>query len=353
MTETTSTSTNHKKYWLFQFAFWGGYWLLNLIFVAAWGYSSSLMNSIFFCLSLLMFFFTHGLRFTYKRFFREQSTLRVSLHLLWVLPLASVAIQFILFGLIHLRLQINPALAQEMQTASVGSFIGYSINTCIMLILWCLIYLLRAEWIKRRQTERSHWENQIKLRDIELQFLRSQINSHFLFNALNNIRALILEDAQAARQGLNDLATLLRGLMHSEAKITVSLREEVEWVKGYLALESLQFEQRLTFELTIDPTLGEAQLPPLLLQTLVENAIKHGIARRRLGGNIRIVAKPISSSHWQLQVENPIAELPIKDESNGIGLKNARDRLFAAFGNNAKLDLHFSETVMATAEMPL
>ncbi len=349
----TSLGTNHKKYWLFQLAFWGGYWLLNIVFVTAWGYASVLMNSIFAILSLLMFGFTHGLRFLYKRFFHQKSLAYICLQLLWLLPVASVVIQFILYGIIYMTLQTNPALGQGLQNSSAGSFIGYSINTCIMLILWCLVYLFRAEWVKRRQMETAHWENQVKLRDIELQFLRSQINSHFLFNALNNIRSLILEDTQAARQGLTDLATLLRGLMHSDASLTVSLRDEVEWVKGYLALEALQFEQRLSYELAIETELLDAQLPPLLLQTLVENAIKHGIARRRLGGKIRVSAKPVSSNRWQLQVENPTAELPAEYESNGIGLKNARDRLSAAFADNARLELQFSGTVVATVEMPL
>lgn len=343
---------NHKKYWLFQLAFWGGYWLLDIILVAALGYSSVLINSIFAILSLLMFGFTHALRFLYKQFFQQKSLAHLCLQLLWLLPLASVVIQFILFGIIYMTLQSNPDLGQGIQQSSAGSFVVYSMNTCIMLILWCLVYLFKAEWAKRRQIEKTHWENQVKLRDIELQFLRSQINSHFLFNALNNIRSLILEDTQAARQGLTDLATLLRGLMHSEAKLTVSLRDEVEWVKGYLALEALQFEQRLSYELAINPELLDAQLPPLLLQTLVENAIKHGIARRRLGGKIRISADSISFNRWRLQVENPTAELPMEHESNGIGLKNARDRLFAAFDHNATLELHFSGTVIATAEMP-
>ena len=346
-------NSSHKKYWIFQLVFWGGYWLLNLVFVTAWGYSSVLMNSIFLTLSVLMLSFTHGLRFLYKRFFSQKSLIYLCLQLLWLLPLASMIIQLILFGIIYMALQTDPALGQGLQQSSAGSFIGYSINTCIMLILWCLVYLFRAEWVKRRQMETAHWQNQIKLRDIELQFLRSQINSHFLFNALNNIRSLILEDAQAARQGLNDLATLLRGLMHSDSKLTVSLREEVEWVKGYLALEALQFEQRLSYELVINPDLLDAQLPPLLLQTLVENAIKHGIARRRLGGKIRISADSISSNRWRLQVENPTAELPSEQESNGIGLKNARDRLMAAFADNASLQLQFSGTVIATVEMPL
>lgn len=349
----TSIGINHKKYWLFQLAFWGGYWLLNIIFVTAWGYSSVLINSVFAILSLLMLGFTHSLRFVYKRFFHQKNLAYLCLQLLWLLPVASVVIQLILFGIIYMTLQSNPALGQGLQQSSAGSFIGYSINTCIILVLWCLVYLFRAEWAKRRQMETAHWENQVKLRDIELQFLRSQINSHFLFNALNNIRSLILEDAQAARQGLTDLATLLRGLMHSDARLTVSLRDEVEWVKGYLALEALQFEQRLSYELAIDTELLDAQLPPLLLQTLVENAIKHGIARRRLGGKIRISAESISSSCWRLQVENPTAELPAENESNGIGLKNARERLFTAFADNARLDLQFSGTVTATVEMPL
>lgn len=317
----TSIGINHKKYWLSQLVFWGGYWLLNIIFVTAWGYSSVLMNSVFAILSLLMFGFTHSLRFLYKRFFHQKSLAYICLQLLWLLPLASTFIQLILFGIIYMTLQTNPALGQSLQNSSAGSFIGYSMNTCIMLILWCLVYLFRAEWVKRRQMEKAHWENQVKLRDIELQFLRSQINSHFLFNALNNIRSLILEDTQAARQGLTDLATLLRGLMHSDTKVTVSLRDEVEWVKGYLALETLQFEQRLSYELTIDTELLDAQLPPLLLQTLVENAIKHGVARRRLGGKIRISATLASSNCWRLRVENPTAELPAEQESNGIGLK--------------------------------
>lgn len=344
---------NSKKYWLFQSGFWGGYWLLNMVFVAAWGYKSSIMAIIFSILSLLMFTFSHGLHFVYKQYFHQKPILHISLQLLWLLPGASVLIQFLLFGIIYLIITSNPETAQGIQPASTGSFIGYSMNTCIMLVLWCLAYLLRAEWVKRRNTERHYWQNQIQLREMELHFLRSQINSHFLFNALNNIRSLILEDTQAARQGLSDLATLLRGLMQIESKPKVSLRDELEWVKGYLALETLQFEQRLQYEFTIAPELLDAELPPLLLQTLVENAIKHGVARRKSGGTIYIRAITQTNNRWQLQVENPVAELPADHQGNGIGLKNTRDRLSAAFGDNAQLNLHIANTVIVTVEMPL
>jgi LytS/YehU family sensor histidine kinase len=269
-----------------------------------------------------------------------------------VLPLSAVLVQIVVGVTAFLAIRLyQPSL--PIGPASVGAFVGYAMNTTIILMVWCLVYLLHAEWTKRRLAEREHWENEIRLRDLELQFLRSQINSHFVFNALNNIRSLILEDTEAARRALTDLAALLRGLMNNEAKATVSLREETEGVKGYLALEALQLERRLTYELDVAPELLDARLPPLLLQTLVENAIKHGIARRRSGGCVRISAAALPASRWRLRVENPPAELPAAHEGSGIGLRNARARLEAAFGDRATLELTSGSNVLATAEMPL
>ena len=131
------------------------------------------------------------------------------------------------------------------------------------------------------------------------------------------------------------------------------VEHEIELVKGYLALERLQLENRLHLDLAIDPALQEARLPPLLLQTLVENAVKHGIARRLEGGTVRISATPLAPDRWQLQVENPVGELPDSHEGHGIGLRNARERLRAAFGELAKLDLTVASTARATAELPL
>jgi LytS/YehU family sensor histidine kinase len=348
------TAGTSRRYWVFQIGFWGGYWLLNLIFATAYGYSALLINLTFALLSILMLGLTHLYSRVYRKWFPEKSIASISLHLLWLLPLSAMALQFILYGIIYSAFQIFPAWnGAGLAPASMGAFIVYSINTCIILIVWCLVYLLRAEWTRRRRAEREHWQNEVKLREVELQFLRSQINSHFLFNALNNIRALILEDAHAARQALTDLAVLLRGLMHNETKLTVALRDEIAWVKGYLALETLQFEQRLAYDLHVEDQVMDAQVPPMLLQTLVENAIKHGIARRRAGGIIRISAVALTPSRWQLLVENPTAELPASHQGNGIGLKNARDRLQAAFGTEASLDLVCSSTVIATANMPL
>lgn len=356
---TVTDNTPSKLYWRFQLGFWGGYWLLNLVYARVWGYSSFSYDGLFVVLSVLLFGLTHGYRRLYTRYGRQKSVAALCLHLAWLLPASAVLLQMLFGAFASAWVRFFPAVdpaaiaTRYSDMRYTDALVGYVINTTIILMLWCLITLLRIEWLRRRNAEREYWQNELRLREAELQFLRSQINSHFLFNALNNIRSLILEDPQSARQAVTDLATMLRGLMHSEARTTVSLRDEVELVKGYLALESLQFEQRLSFELNIDPRLQEAQVPPLLLQTLVENAVKHGIARRSQGGAIRISATSLPDKRWCLQVENPPAELPANRESNGIGLKNARSRLQAAFGELASLELAQAHTVLARAEMPM
>ncbi len=340
------------RYIKVQLIFWSFYFLINLLFVGVWGYYNHSSLFIFLLLSLLLGVASHGLRGLYHRYAHSMPTLHLGLHLLWLLPIAALGVQTLLHITIYLFLQITGP-SNNIQPVTVGSFIGYSMNTGIMLMLWSILYLFYREFKQRRETEIAHWRDQAKLRDMELQFLRSQINSHFLFNSLNNVRSLILEDPHAARQGLSDLATLLRGVLQTENKMTVSLREELEWVRGYLALESLQFEQRLSVEFDIDDALLDEKIPPLLLQTLVENAIKHGIARRRSGGRIHISARQILPSQWQLVITNPAAELPAEHAGNNVGLANTRARLAAAFGDRARFDLTLGISVTARVDLPM
>ena len=345
-------SPQANRYIKVQLFFWSAYFLVNLVFVGVWGYYSHTGLLIFLLLSLLLGFASHGLRKLYHRFAHTMSALQLGLHLVWLLPATALAVQTLLHAVIYIAITIvGPG--DNIQPISAGSFIGYSMNTCIMLMLWSILYLFHREFKQRRETEIAHWRDQVKLRDMELQFLRSQINSHFLFNSLNNLRSLILEEPHAARQGLSDLATLLRGVLQADNKVTVSLREELEWVRGYLALESLQLEDRLHCHFAIDDALLEQKVPPLLLQTLVENAIKHGIAKRRTGGYIRITAQRVSPSEWQLMITNPHADSPGKHAGNSVGLNNTRARLAAAFGDQAYFVLLLGDPVIARVDLPL
>jgi len=350
----TEKLTSSRQYYLAQSLFWGGYLLLNLMFMGLYfnqvSWTSILVSTV---LSVLLFGASHGLRFLFHKYAKEWNLTKTSLNLAWLLPFAAVLVQTLLFVIIGFGIYALALSTAGLQRYTFGTFMGYTMNTCIMLVLWSTFYLLRVELRKRRHAEVAQLQLQLALKDAELQFLRGQINSHFLFNALNNLRSLIREDAERARAGLNDLAALLRGLLQIDAVKKVKLREELEWVKGYLALEALQFENRLQTEFNIDNQLLDQELPPLILQTLVENAVKHGIAARRAGGTIHISASKMNARSWQLVVPNPLPERTSPHAGNGIGLDNARQRLRLAYGERDTLKLETGEHVTACVELPL
>jgi len=337
-----------------QILFWGAYFVLNILFMRLWGAPlTPFLVGMFLGLSIVLGITSHGFRYLYKTRAKNWSPLKTSLHLIWLIPIAALSAQAIITSLIFLISSLIPKVTAGAQPVSTGGLLSYAINYCILFALWSTIYLLRAEFHKRRNSEIAHWQLQAQLKENELQFLRSQINSHFLFNAINNLRSLVKEDAEGARDGLASLSVLLRGLLQSDGQQLVTLRDEMECVSGYLSLESLQFENRLTTTIDIDESLLTAKLPPLILQTLVENAVKHGIAARRSGGHLQIIIKKINLTHWQLKVINPLPEFQPAHQGNKIGLRNARERLQIAFEGNAGLRLNIDEQVTATVEIPL
>jgi LytS/YehU family sensor histidine kinase len=351
--KSSTTANNSSLYLLTQVIFWGGYGTLNLLLMGLAAPLSPLLTGIFMLLSLLLALSSHGLRWLYKRYGHQLSPGILALHLGWLLPLVALATQLLLYGLTWAVIISLPTVPEGMQHSNLGSFFLYTANTAIMLFLWSILYLLRAEFIKRRNTEIDHWRLQAEVKARELDFLRSQINSHFLFNALNNLRAMVREDSERARNGLADLSVLLRGILQSDDRTLVRLQEELEWVRGYFALEALQFEDRLIVSEAIDETLLSAQLPPLLLQTLAENAIKHGIAARRNGGTVTISARTLNDSQWELCVTNPLPEFAAAHAGNGVGLSNARERLSLAFGEQATMKLELTDQARVQVVMPL
>lgn len=336
-----------------QIIFWGSYCLLNIVFIGLWGMFSPFFLAIFFVLSVLLGLASHGLRYLLKNYAATLSFGRIFLHLLWLLPITALATQAVLHALIYGLAAIALFAAENTQPATIGGFFGYSINTAIMLLLWTILYLLRREFNQRRGAQIAHWRLQAQIKENQLDFLRSQINSHFLFNAINNVRALITEDSEAARAGLANLSVLLRGILQGDKQQLVRLSEELEWVRGYLALEALQLEDRLQCEWHIDPAVLSAELPPLALQTLVENAIKHGIAARREGGVLCVRAHQLNNSVWTLEVTNPLPDTQPEHQGNKIGLHNLRERIKIAYGDAASVQLTITDHATAQIKIPL
>jgi two-component system LytT family sensor kinase len=171
--------------------------------------------------------------------------------------------------------------------------------------------------------------------DAELRALRSQINPHFLFNALNTIGFLIQTAPSRAQATLLKLTALLRAVLHSSGS-AILLGDEIDVVSAYLEIEQARFEERLRVVIDVPDDARRVRVPPLVVQPLVENAIKHGIARSRSGGEVRVVAR-IDGSSLSISVSNS-GTLPAF-RNRGIGLSNVEQRLRHQYGEKARLSL--------------
>jgi len=198
-------------------------------------------------------------------------------------------------------------------------------------IVWTLLYVAIT-------TTRRALEMRLRLREAELRALEAQVNPHFLFNSLNTIRGMIVEDPAIAQDMVTRLANILRYSLQRERTYTVPLSREMEIVADYLAIESIRFDDRLAVRFEIEPAAREAQVPSMLVQTLVENAVKHGIGTLASGGEI-VIRASIQKGALALEVVNSGQLAAPKDGATQIGLTNARERLRLLYGGKASLKL--------------
>jgi sensor histidine kinase YesM len=205
---------------------------------------------------------------------------------------------------------------------------------------WLLIYIGYHQLQGVRRAEAEKWRLELAVRETELSALRSQLNPHFLFNSLNSLRGLVTEDPARAQEAITGLAGLLRHTLQLSRVATTSLDRELEATEHYLELEALRFESRLHYEIDVDERARPHSVPPMLIQTLVENAIKHGISRLPEGGAVRIEARK-DCDDLHLRVTNT-GTLAGSGERLGIGLANSLERLRLAFGERVRLELRQS-----------
>jgi len=203
-----------------------------------------------------------------------------------------------------------------------------------------------------RITQERH-EREIREREMgrlateaELRALRAQINPHFLFNALTTIGYLIQTAPPRALQTLLRLTSLLRGVLRSEGEFT-TLGRELDLIEAYLDIERARFEQRLRVSIDVPARLRHIRLPPLVLQPLVENAVKHGVAQRSAGGDVTILARiesdPAGVRQLTVRIEDTGAGVSIdvlqRGREQGVGLRNVERRLQGQYGSGASLSI--------------
>lgn len=234
---------------------------------------------------------------------------------------------------------------------TLGIAIILVFNLSIVIIGWSLMYFLFKFFINLKGSEIEKWKLEAAVKDAELIALKSQINPHFIFNSLNNIRSLVIENPEKSRDMITHLSDLLRYSIQFNNREKVSLEQELEVVQNYLNLESIQFEDRLEYSLEIKPETLELKVPPMAVQLLVENAIKHGISNLPKGGIINIKSY-LDQQNLIVEVLNT-GQINDRSKGTGIGLKNASDRLKLLFGKISDLQINNLDSSMVQAKFKI
>ncbi len=223
-----------------------------------------------------------------------------------------------------------------------------------LILIWLSTYYIwhYIELGSKNEIQKARLEGLVK--ELELKTIKSHINPHFIFNALNSIRALVDENPERARTAITELSNILRSSMQAEKMETVPFERELNIVKDYLALEHIRFEDRLQIEYDIDEDTLDQPVPPMMLQTLVENAIKHGIGKQKNGGLIRVISDYRDNNH-ELIVQNTGQINGNSSDGDGFGLNSTRNRLKLLFGGKAAFTISNidGDMVEAKVKMPV
>jgi len=228
--------------------------------------------------------------------------------------------------------------------------VGIYYNT-LLIAIWMLIYIVYHYVEKNRNDQFDRLKLESTVKELELKTIKSHINPHFIFNSLNSIRALVDENPKRARRAITELSNILRSSMQAEKSETVTLEREMDIVKDYLALEQMRFEERLKIEFEIDDDTLQQQVPPMMLQTLVENAIKHGVSKQIKGGVVRVIAE-FKDNDLELRVQNT-GQLSPTPNGEGFGIKSTQDRLNLMYQGKAVFDIRNLGTAMVESKVSI
>ncbi|WP_241695527.1 sensor histidine kinase [Winogradskyella litoriviva] len=255
--------------------------------------------------------------------------------LLW--PMLNIPINYFMGRPIELT------LVQKL--TNVPHFLAYFVVWLFVVLTLKLVYYINTIKLRQLQLETN-------LKESQLNTLKGQINPHFMFNSLNNIRGLMLEDVDKARGMLTNLSETLRYSLTKSEVNSIALEDELEMVENYVEISKIQFENRLKFESNIESDTLNIQIPPMIIQMLVENALKHGISNLKSGGIVKL-STIIENNQLQIKVANS-GTLQKSNNSTHLGLQNIKKRLELLYGKDASFTLNeIEKEVIATIKMPL
>lgn len=345
--------TKNYRYWLCQVGGWGALFLTYTFF-----YITLIKKDIpnfylflFFQVALGLVT-THFMRSVIRQFDFLQKNITKQIIYFLITTVIFAAVYGALTVTIERSINASAGLP-EPKDAFVVQAGRESFSNLFILIIWNFIYFVYHYYERNRRQEVDTLRLQALVKELELATIKSHINPHFIFNALNSIRALVDENPQRARTAITELSNILRSSMQVEKLETVPLQKELNIVKDYLALEQMRFEERLKVTMQIDDETLSQPVPPMMLQTLVENAIKHGISKHIDGGHIKIISD-YTDSNYELTVQNS-GQLNGNVNGDGFGIQSTQDRLKMLYQGKANFEIRNinSDTVESKVTMPL
>jgi len=348
-TNREDSDRSNRDYWICQLGGWG--------LLAAYGVGSSSPSYRdsalrFIIVKLLCVATAFGLSHLWRGYLRRRGWL----HRNQRLPFGRIG-----FGVVLLTLVQTAILVLFDTLIRHGALIHDQEFTFLLVALTALWFAVFSVWTlcyaavlsRRRATllELQKLEQEVSVKDTELRALQAQVNPHFFFNSLTTINSLVYQDPAAATRAIARLAEMMRYSLESGHAETVSLDQEMRAIEAYLDMEKLRFEDRLQLCIDIAPNLGLVRLPPMALQTLVENAVKYGVERSMVPCRLRIEALR-EGGIVKLVVTNE-GQLAEAAASTRIGLTNTRKRLALIFGPQASCSLDERDgCVIACIELP-
>lgn len=314
----------NATYWMCQIGGWGMTFVIYSFFYLT--LSVRQIDHFFLLISintLLGIFFSHLMRMIIReyRFLQQPIQNQVGYFLL-----VTIGISFV-FACTDVAIEKLFDLGDRMlpRISVLNEIVRTAFNHAFFLFIWNLIYFIYHYMERNRKQELQTLKLQSMVKELELKTIKSHINPHFIFNALNSIRALVDENPSRARTAITELSNILRSSMQAEKLETVPLERELNIVRDYLALEKIRFEERLLIDFEIDEDTLAQPVPPMMLQTLVENAIKHGISKNMNGGTVKIISDFVKNHHEIVVVNS--GQLNGMTNEDGFGVRSTQDRL--------------------------
>lgn len=322
--------SKQQLYWLFQMAGWSLYGAIQLFL-----YSVEFQITLsFFSGQVLQVTFMVALTHMFRNYIIRNNWIDIK----WVALIPRFMIAMVVFSFTHylfiILISILSGDLNEIQEFNVFYILASMLQSMGLFGIWSLIYLSFLYFERYNRSLKS----EAAIKEIELNNLKSQLNPHFIFNALNSIRALVQEDPLKSKKAITQLSNILRNVLKAQPQETIPFREELATVKDYLALEAIRYEERIEISYEIDEHSNFFCVPPLMLQTLAENSIKHGISKLKKGGKLELITQRVPEG-LQIQIKNSGKLTTKKQKKTGYGLLNTEKRLKLIYGDQASLHI--------------